>query len=67
MRTADADNPVLTEGFHAFEPDNAWRWTDGEARLPAELVRFGAGPIELIVAVASTAIYFDTGASRRAA
>ena len=40
---------------------------NGEARLPAELARFGAGPIELIVAVASTAVYFDSGESRRAA
>ena len=66
-RTIPASDPGLTEGFHTFEPDNGWRWTDGEARLPAELVQFGTGPIELIVAVASTAVYFDTGASRCAA
>jgi hypothetical protein len=66
-RAIPADEPSLTGVFHAFEADNLWRWTDGEARLPAEMVRFGPRPIELIVAVASTAVYFDTGKSRRAA
>ena len=66
-RAIPASDPSLTDGFHAFESDNGWRWTDGEARVPVELVRFGAGPIELTVAVASTAVYLDSGESRQVA
>ena len=66
-RAIPASDPSLTNGFHSFESDNGWRWTDGEARVPAELVRFGAGPIELVVAVASTAVYLDNGESRQVA
>jgi len=66
-RAIPAEDRSLTEGFHAFETENGWRWTDSAARLPAEMVQFGAGPIELIVAVASTGTYLDSGESRRAA
>jgi len=35
LRLLDAADPVLSEGFHAFEPDEDLRWTDGKALLPA--------------------------------
>src|SRR5262249_17379712 len=28
-RVLAADDDRLAEGFHGFEPDNGWRWTDG--------------------------------------
>jgi hypothetical protein len=33
----DADAATLADGFHAFEPDNGIRWTDGDAAVPEEL------------------------------
>jgi len=35
LRLLDAADPVLSDGFHAFEPDEDLRWTDGNALLPA--------------------------------
>ena len=37
LQTVQADDDALAAGFHAFEPDNAWRWTDGNAVLPSTL------------------------------
>jgi hypothetical protein len=37
VRTLDASDASLTEGFHAFEADNGCRWTDGDAALPGTL------------------------------
>ena len=33
LRTLDASDESLVEGFHAFEPDNGFRWTDGDAAV----------------------------------
>ncbi len=42
---------ALAEGFHAFEPDNGYRWTEGDAALPATLFADidGACQLELLV------------------
>ena len=37
LRLLHAEDTALAEGFHAFEPDNGFRWTDGNAVLPASL------------------------------
>jgi len=37
LRTLDASDGSLAEGFHAFESDNLFRWTNGNAALPATL------------------------------
>jgi hypothetical protein len=34
----------LTEGYHAFEPDNGIRWTNGDAVVPAKLFTAMNGP-----------------------
>ncbi|HLB98165.1 MAG TPA: Hint domain-containing protein, partial [Acetobacteraceae bacterium] len=49
LRTLDASDPSLTEGFHAFEPDNSFRWTNGDATLPTTLFQDlqGACQVEL--------------------
>jgi hypothetical protein len=40
----DADDERLTAGFHAYEPAETIRWTDGSAELPIEaFARFDAG------------------------
>jgi hypothetical protein len=46
----------LARGFHAFEPDNAYRWTDGDGLVPAELFAglTGASMLELVVAETAT-------------
>jgi hypothetical protein len=49
LRLIEADDPSLDQGFHQFEPDNAFRWTDGDALLPASLVVDVRGVCELAV------------------
>jgi len=34
LRILDADDGRLIDGFHDFEWDNGWRWTDGDAGIP---------------------------------
>jgi hypothetical protein len=63
FRTLHADDPLLAEGFHAFEPDNGFRWTDGEAVLPAALFGGFTGPFELLLAVGCTTHYVDDEAT----
>ena len=50
-------DPALAEGFHAFEPDNGLRWTDGDAALPALLLGGPDGPKELVLHVGATTSY----------
>ena len=66
LRVIEADEPRLTEGFHAFEADNGFRWTDGDAVLPAELFAGFDGDIEVELHVGCTAHYVD-GAVRQVA
>lgn len=37
VRSIEADDASLCEGFHAFEVDEEFRWTNGNALLPASL------------------------------
>ena len=67
IRTIEADDGRLSEGLHAFESDNGFRWTDGEATLPAELFAGLNGPIDVIVQYADTGHYIDYGGSQHAA
>jgi len=36
-RSVALDDPCLGTGFYAAEENGAWRWTDGDAVIPAEL------------------------------
>jgi hypothetical protein len=56
-----ADDAALADGFHAFEPDNDFRWTDGDARVPAALFDGMAGPARLELMLGGTARYLDDG------
>jgi hypothetical protein len=45
----EAENALLSDGFHPYEPDNGFRWTNGDASLPLKLWA-GADAIDLYVA-----------------
>ena len=57
----EAGAASLTDGYHAFEPDNGIRWTDGDAAVPAELFADMRGSGMLIVHLAGTTQYLDDG------
>jgi hypothetical protein len=57
VRMLDASDDQLVAGFHAFEPDNAHRWTDGDAILPSCLFEDVDGPAQLIVVVSGSTQY----------
>jgi hypothetical protein len=57
LRLIEASDPSLDEGFHLFEADNGFRWTDGNARLPATLFDGVHGACELDLYIASTTRY----------
>jgi hypothetical protein len=57
----DAEAPSLVEGYHAFEPDNGVRWTDGDATVPTELFTSMSGPAMLMLHLGATTMYLDDG------
>jgi len=57
LRVMDAWDSQLAHGFHDFEPDNGFRWTDGDALLPPELFEGFDGPTELVLNVGATTRY----------
>ena len=61
FRVIEADDTRLSDGFHAFEAADGLRWTAGNALLPAEVFHDFAGPTELVLHLAGTAQYVDTG------
>jgi hypothetical protein len=60
-RVIDADDRRLSEGFHAFEPKDDVRWTDGDACLPTRLLEGFDAPIRLIIRLGCTTQYPDYG------
>jgi hypothetical protein len=63
----EANDNRLSDGFHAFEADNGFRWTDGEAAIPTELFAGFTGPIELVLHIGATARYLADNSVRRMA
>jgi hypothetical protein len=57
VKTMEADDEALVEGFHAFEVGERMRWTDGNARLPASLFDGFDGACELELHVVCIARY----------
>jgi hypothetical protein len=57
LRLIEASDPSLDEGFHLFEADNGFRWTDGNALLPASLFDGVQGGFELELLVDGTTRY----------
>jgi hypothetical protein len=67
LRLIEASDPSLDEGFHLFEEDNGFRWTDGNARLPAALFDGMHGAFKLEVSIDGTTQYPLFGDPFRAA
>ena len=67
LRMIDASDPSLADGFHGFEPDKGFRWTDGDARIPDALFDGVGGPCELELHVGCTTRYPLFGEPARAA
>jgi len=71
LRLIEADDALLVDGFHGFEPDNGFRWTNGNAAIPDAL--FGGftgaveGAVELVLHIGCTARYPADKPVRRAA
>jgi len=68
-RMIDASDSALIDGFHAFEIDNGFRWTNGEGVLPSALFRDIDVPCELELLIVGTVLYplFDEAKDRVAA
>jgi hypothetical protein len=61
FRRIDIADPALSSGFHAYEAEGRIRWTDGGAELPVSLLAGRAGRLELVLHLAATTQYIDTG------
>lgn len=67
FRMIEARDARWTDGFHAFEADNGFRWTDGDAAIPAELYAGFKAPLEVILRVGATTSYRADAAVQRVA
>jgi hypothetical protein len=67
FRVTEANDNRLSDGFHAFEADSGFRWTDGEAAIPTELFAGFTGPIELVLHIGATARYLADNSVQRMA
>ena len=59
-RTIEARDDRLRDGFHRYEPELDIRWTDGDARLPAELFAGFNAPVDLLLQVNGVTRYLAT-------
>jgi microcystin-dependent protein len=62
LSVLEANDPQWREGCHAFEPDNGFRWTNGNALLPASLFAGVAGTCEIELHVGCSTRYALTEA-----
>jgi autotransporter passenger strand-loop-strand repeat protein len=67
FQVVEASDATLADGFHAFEADNGFRWTDGNASVPIELFAGFVGSVEIVLIIASTARYVEEGVRSQAA
>jgi hypothetical protein len=61
FRRIDLADPALGSGFHAYEPGQGIRWTDGDAELPACLLAGRAGTLELVLHLGGSTQYLNEG------
>ena len=61
IRTIDAEDALLKDGFHDYEADNDIRWTVGDAGVPAGLFEGFAGALEIALRVGGRTCYPDEG------
>jgi hypothetical protein len=55
--TIYADDPILADGFHDYEPNLGFRWTNGEATLSSSMFAGIEGSLALELHVAATGCY----------
>ena len=67
LRLIEAEDVSLAEGFHGYEPDNQFRWTDGNALLPAGLFDGVQGAFELELQVVCRTCYSADAPARAVA
>jgi hypothetical protein len=67
IRAMEAEDALLADGFHGFEPDDGIRWTNGDAAVPASLFDGFAGPHELVLRLGGTTSYMADGELLQAA
>jgi hypothetical protein len=63
----EVEDSCLAQGFHLFEADNGFRWTDGDASIPLDVFGDMTGPVDVMIDVGATARYLDEGPMRLAA
>jgi hypothetical protein len=54
----------LADGFHAFEAELGFRWTDGDAVLDKDHFAGFAGGVEVVLHVDRSTRYIDDGKGR---
>jgi hypothetical protein len=67
QRTIDAEAASLANGYHAFEPDNGIRWTNGDAAVPEDIFADMNGPGMLMLHLGGATQYLDDGTTIRVA
>ena len=67
LRMIEAEDAALAAGFHGYEAAHQFRWTDGDALLPAALYDGLHGGFELELHVACSALYGEDLLARAAA
>jgi hypothetical protein len=67
FRVIESSDARLEKGFHTFEADNGFRWTNGDAALPRDLLAGVTGAMEIVLSVASTTHYIDEGVRQQVA
>jgi hypothetical protein len=63
----EAADDRLSEGFHGYEPELDIRWTDGDARLPADLFAGFDGAADIVLQVECITRYVATAERREIA
>jgi hypothetical protein len=67
FQVVKAVDPALADGFHAYEEDNLYRWTDGDATVPHSLLAAVPGATQLVLHIGEIGRYVDDGRPARAA
>jgi len=57
FRIIEAADPLLRDGFHAFEQEHGLRWTDGDAAIPVRVFAGFAGALELVLQLGAATRY----------
>jgi hypothetical protein len=60
-RMIEAEDALLTDGFHGYEVEDEIRWTGGDAAVPAGLFEGFAGPLEITLRLGGRTWYLDEG------